>query len=268
MSRYIAAYGSAYTVSAARILGVHSGSVVPRDRIPETRVAAPALDADRIGRWMRLQALLWLPILGLAAFVDLRVLLVVPAVLTVGEATLWHVLGAGRYAADYVTGGRTIVALLATSFAFASGRLELALWSLLVFAAIADLVDGFVARRFGSSSGGAVLDMEADQASFVLYASLATYFGIAPKVMLVLPALRYGYVLLMSLRGLPIHDPKPLDGDNRRARLVCAIVVVLQLSILAPFMDPGVRSPMAWIALALLLPSYLSDVVALSRRAR
>lgn len=217
---------------------------------------------------MRLQALIWLPVFAIAVFVDLRVLLFVPLLLTVGEASLWHVLGAGKTAADYVTGGRTIVALLATSFSFASGRLDLGLWSLLVLAAIADLVDGFVARRFGSSAGGAVLDMEADQASFVLYASLATYFGIAPMVMLVLPALRYGYVLLMSVRGLPIHDPKPLDGDNRRARLVCAIAVVLQLAILAPFMEPGARAPMAWIALALLVPSYLSDVVALSRRAR
>lgn len=220
----------------------------------------------RIERWMRQQASFFLPYLAAAGAFAPELFLAVPPLVLLGHAMLWRVLGAGRFAADFVTGARVVLLVAGVAAALWTGTWNAVAWGTCVVAACMDLIDGAVARRCGASPGGAVLDMEADQASFVVFASLACAFDLAPTIVLVLPAMRFGYVLLMWVVGCAVHDPKPLDGDNRRAKVICAVVVVLQLVFLAPFVRPDLRAVAAYVAIALLVPSYVGDVRGILRR--
>ncbi len=114
--------------------------------------------------WLRMQAVWWLAWLSAAAWFgagerpqawfDLQV-----GVIALSYGTLVAILRAGRRPADVVTIGRGL-GLLATILLAVAG------WPGWWFVALAivllDLVDGAVARRFGGSPQGAVLDMETD----------------------------------------------------------------------------------------------------------
>lgn len=180
---------------------------------------------------------------------------------------LWRVLRAGRFVADWVTLARFLVAAGCAVGAAWTGGVSWVLWTGLLVAVCGDLVDGYCARRYGGSDAGAALDMEADQFATLLLAVLGVRFAGLGGWLLLLPGLRSGYVLWMHGRGGPAHDPKPLDGDNRRARLICAVMLALQLAILLPCLPLVVRRAAAGVAVALLAYSFGSDVWQLRRRA-
>lgn len=215
---------------------------------------------------MLVQSIAWLPLLALAALVP-GFPFVVGAGMVLSYAALWRLVGGGRRGADWITLGRllAVAGLLAT--AGANGGVTLAVWLGLVAAAAADLLDGWWARRFGGSPAGAVLDMEADQFTTLGLAVLAWLFtGVGPWVLL-LPAFRWIYVPCMMGRGIPVHDPKPLDGDNRRARSISAVVLILALAIVFPDSPAPARSVCLGCAVLLLAYSYASDTIQLIRRA-
>ncbi len=176
--------------------------------------------------------------------------------------SLWTQLGSWCSVADGVTRGRGL--LLCGAFLWA-GEAPAAsggwlLWTLLAAAVLADLLDGWAARRFGGSEQGALLDMETDQLTTFVLAWLG-----AAKVgpwLLLLPAFRYGYVLAGSWwLGLPVHDPKPRAGDNRQAKLLCALVMAAQLTLLAPIVPLTVAQGLGALAVAALVWSFGSDLV-------
>jgi phosphatidylglycerophosphate synthase len=105
-------------------------------------------------------------------------------------------------------------------------------FALLALAVLGDLADGAVARRYGPTQQGAVLDMETDQLTVLVLAWLCWERGIVASVLLV-PAMRWLYVLAMRWRRLPAWEPKP-TGDNARGRTVCAIVVGSLLFAICP----------------------------------
>ena len=122
-------------------------------------------------------------------------------------------------------------------------------------------------RRFGSTQEGAILDMEADQFTVLLLSLLIVRDGGLAHVLLV-PATRYVFVVVMWMLRLPAHDPKPVEGDNRRGRLCCAVVVAALLAALWPGM-PGVASDVLTAAAVLVLTySFSSDARFLVSRMR
>jgi len=168
------------------------------------------------------------------------------------------VLAAPRSLADVVTVFRAaavIALVLATAWI---GDLSWWTWALLVGAAACDLLDGALARRFGASARGAMLDMESDQLTVLSLSWLVVAGGGGVHVLL-LPALRYAFVIGAWLVGIPAVDPKPVNGDNRRGRLICAVVFVALLLALMPGM-PRVATDVFSGAAALLLSwSFAQD---------
>lgn len=168
--------------------------------------------------------------------------------------------------ADWVTLLRVVLLAVCAALAGWHGTIDIAVWVLCGVALAADLLDGFVARRTRSSAPGALLDMEADQAATLLLAVLAVVPGGAGAWALLLPAFRFTFVVLGWACALPTHDPKPRAGDNRRARRVCAMTMVLQLVAIAPFAPAAVRDACLVLAAAALTYSYSDDLRFLLRQ--
>ena len=125
--------------------------------------------------WLRVQAAVWLPalvVLGVCGATGPvpgwpHVLL---AGIAVSFASLAWILRAGSVA-DLVTMAR--VALLLVVIGLGAGKVGFVVWAAAATVVLLDLVDGALARRFGASPGGAVLDMEADQLTTLGLAALA-----------------------------------------------------------------------------------------------
>ena len=165
------------------------------------------------------------------------------------------ILRVGRRAADAVTAARFVTLLVAVGLAFAGSAN--AVW-VATAAVMLDLVDGAVARRFGGSPQGAVFDMEVDQLTVLALAAVVVAQGGGVHVLL-LPALRYAFVLAMWWAGAPAHDPKPKHGDNRRGRRVCAAVMTVLLLALWPPLPALLRDLLTAAAVALLAWSFADD---------
>lgn len=210
--------------------------------------------------WLRIQAIWWLGWLLAAAWFGAAER---PAwwgatqitAMVVTYASLLSILRAGRRAADVVTiarfAGLLVVICLAVDRPFAT-------WVGAIVVVLLDLVDGAVARRFGGSPQGAVLDMETDQLTVLGLSALVVAGGGGVHV-LILPALRYLFVLAMWWGRAPAHDPKPVDGDNRRGRIVCACVMVALLTALWPPLPPRFGDLSTAVAVVLLVWSFAGD---------
>ncbi|HZN37404.1 MAG TPA: CDP-alcohol phosphatidyltransferase family protein [Planctomycetota bacterium] len=220
--------------------------------------------------WLRVQASVWLPVLvvlgvcgaaGPAAGWRLALL----AGIAVSFASLAWILRAGSLA-DLVTMVR--VGGLLVVVGAGAGQLGVAVWTAAVAVVLLDLVDGALARRFGGSPGGAVLDMEADQLTTLGLAVVVLSIGGKAHVLL-LPAMRPAFVLAAWWLRIPAHEPKPVNGDNRRGRRVCAAVMIALLIALCPATGPAVRDVVTAIAVLLLAWSFLGDArFLLAHRAR
>ena len=223
------------------------------------------INQTALDRWLLTQALVWAVLIpAVAVWVEIEgparpQFFVFGGVMLVSHIVLVRVLGAGRTVADGVTLVRGLALWICTFLAWSSGVISWGLWVGLCLAVLADLLDGWCARRFGASDAGAMLDMETDQATTLSLAFLLHMNGVGPWVY-VLPGFRYAYLLLM--RGLQIRaaDPKPCDGDNRRAKVICALMMILLLAACAPFATPLLANIMAAVCVLLLAYSYSSDV--------
>lgn len=220
--------------------------------------------------WLRVQATLWLSLLAATALhrgQELPVGWRTPAVgLLFGSLlSLVAVLGAVRKPADFATilRGLGVVAVAWMGFELR----DWTWWTLVVLVVLGDLADGWLARRYGGSPQGAVLDMETDQLTILALSSLFVLVGGGVHT-LMLPALRYIFVLAMWILGTPAHDPKPVNGDNRRGRRICAAVVVSLILAHCPQMPVALGNLGTAIAVALLCWSYSSDTRFLLQHAR
>lgn len=215
--------------------------------------------------WLRVQAAVWLPLLAVVG-ADAAA---VPWPLLCGAVassfgSLCALLRSGRTAADLVTIARA-GGVVAVAWAQA-GALTFAAWLALLLLALLDLVDGLVARRWGATPAGAVLDMEADQATVLVFALLVVRGG-GPGWVLLAPALRYLFVLAMWAAQRPAHDPRPVGGDNRRGRRCCAAVVGTLLAALLPGLPRAGVQVAAAAAVLVLALSFASDARHLLSRA-
>ena len=209
-------------------------------------------------RWLTVSSLSGLAVLGLA----------VPSPFAAGIAFLgwgcvfsgWlYFLGGGpRTAADALTLLRLLILFAAVVLlcVFHAAALALILFAVSL---LLDMVDGWLARRNGDTAWGAVYDMESDQA-WVMGISIGIH-ALHPSVawVLIFPALRFFQVLFLKIIKLPASDPKPVDGNNMRARTIFAIVAGGLLLSLLPNLSSGPRSGILLACLLLLSGSFLSD---------
>lgn len=185
----------------------------------------------------------------------------------IAASILWRTKPHSTTPADRITLARGVGILLlyAGALLHTNGFLLLALAALL---AATDLVDGWIARRAGATEFGAVLDMEMDQFMVLTLSLMAMYLAGLPGWMILFPGLRYLNLVALRVCQLPRLDPKPKEGDNRRARLICAIVIVVLLSNLVP-LDVGLpRLLLNALALALLVWSFADDFIYIFSRSR
>ena len=222
-----------------------------------------------LSSWTRLQAVCWsaaLAWLALDAGTEASRALVAAGV-GLSVLSLALVLRAPRALADVVTLGRAAAVVAALAAPWWLGDESWLVWSLLVAASTCDLFDGALARARGATAHGAILDMEVDQLSVLAMSALFVCGGGATFALL-LPALRYAYVLASWPAKLPATDPKPRDGDNRRAKQICAAVVISLLLALMPGFPAAFGDAVTAVAAALLTWSFAGDWVFLLRRGR
>lgn len=223
-------------------------------------------------RWLVVQAVLWLAFLihGAVAIAGRGLapveFIVLGGLVVASWWVLWLMADNGRTIADWVTLGRFAVLLTAAAWVVAAGEVTWGTWAVLLAAVCADLLDGYCARRWGGSPAGAVLDMETDQLVTLVLVVLACNFAAGPVWLLVLPAMRYLYILYVALLGNPTYEPKPRDGDNSRGRFICALTLVMVLVCLMPGIPPVVGLVASAVATVALVYSFGSDAVFLAQR--
>lgn len=136
-------------------------------------------------------------------------------------------------------------------------------WWLVLLAAPAvllDAVDGRVARHTGTASAqGSRLDMETD-AALLLVLTVPLAFTIGPWV-LAIGLMRYAFVVLSWFR--PAWR-EPLDFSQFR-RVVAAIQAVVLVVALVPVVPLTGACIILALSLALLLTSFLRDIITLER---
>ena len=130
---------------------------------------------------------------------------------------------------------------------------------LFALAALGDLADGWMARRYGETPQGAVYDMETDQLLITALALSAHATVSFPPWILLFPAFKFVNVLGLHAIGVKATNPKPIDGDNRRGRIVCALVVIALLTTLLPGALEGWRLLAVFIVLLALAASFAAD---------
>jgi phosphatidylglycerophosphate synthase len=168
--------------------------------------------------------------------------------------------------ANLATASRgTMVALLAALVGErVSGSVQYIVLAVGIVAAILDGVDGWLARRSNTASRfGARFDMETDALLILTLAVLAWQFGKAGPWVLLSGVLRYAFVLAgIALPWLRA----PLPASFRRKTMAVLQTVALLFAI-APFLPRAVSEPIAAIALAGLVISFLTDAIWLKRAA-
>jgi phosphatidylglycerophosphate synthase len=223
-------------------------------------MATPRTTTAPTATWLRWQAVVWLAVLTaigcrppLASGVSAPV---IAATMLGSYAVLLARLRSGRTLADGVTIARGLG--IAALVAFAARPLGAVAWLAAAAVVAADLLDGALARRRGPSVHGAELDMETDQLVVLGLAVLVVAGGGGVHVLL-LPALRYAFVLAAWCTNVPAHEPKPVHGDNRRGRRVCAAVLVALLVAAWAGTPRGLADAVVAAAVALLAWSFAGD---------
>jgi len=163
-----------------------------------------------------------------------------------------------------VTLARLVLGSLFGGIALDLGELALAgpvAWFALVIAAFALMLDGLdgpLARaRKQASPFGARFDMEVDALLILLLALLAWQQAKAGPWVLVIGALRYGFVVAGWLWPALA---RPLPPSWRR-KFVCVVQGVSLAVLLAPVVQPPASDAIAGAALLLILYSFAVDVI-------
>ena len=141
-------------------------------------------------------------------------------------------------------------------------------WSVVAIAIVAvvlDGVDGWIARRTGSSSAfGERFDMETDAALILALAILAWRYGKAGPWILGAGLLRY---LFVASGWLWPWMARPL-APTLRGRLICVVQIAALIIALAPIIVPPASTAVAALGLIALSYSFLVDTLRLARSRR
>ena len=126
-----------------------------------------------------------------------------------------------------------------------------------------DGVDGWLARRHRIASDfGARFDMEIDALLILALSVLAWQFGKAGAWVVICGGLRYLFVVAGAIWPWLRAPLQP----SRRRQTICVVQIVALTLVVVPFVPPAVSAPLAAIALAALLYSFLVDTLWLWQR--
>jgi len=166
--------------------------------------------------------------------------------------------------ANLVTAIRAaIVCTVGSSIVFSGGQRDASsfLWIVIALVAVAlllDGLDGYLARRYRQESTlGARFDMEIDALQILVLSVAAFLFAKAGAWVLLIGAMRYGFVLAQYLKPR-LNAPLPVSA---RRKLVCVIQVLVLCVVLLPPLGPPVSSVLAAFALVLLTYSFVVDIL-------
>jgi len=245
----------------------------PQDSITSDTVgAARGADATTAHQhWLLATSTTGIVLIGVAAQRPLSSLLaflpwaaLVFAALALRHRSAWR-------AADWVTTLRVGLFLIAAAFSL-DPEARILVTALFVLAAVGDLLDGYVARRYGSGPHGAVLDMEADQLfvfALALAALLKTDSSSDPALwLLVFPGLKYAFTAAQLGLRLPAGNPQPDQRGNQRARWVYFTVVLLLLGATLPRTLPDWYLALLALAAVALTASFAGDLLHTLRQRR
>ena len=132
-----------------------------------------------------------------------------------------------------------------------------------VVVTLLDGVDGWLARRHRIASDfGARFDMEIDALLILALSVLAWQFGKAGAWVVASGALRYLFVAAGATWPW-LQAPLP---PSRRRQTICVVQIVALMLAVVPSVPPAVSAPIAAVALAALLYSFLVDTLWLWQR--
>lgn len=212
-----------------------------------------------LDRWSLLLAVSSIITLSSAVFVPAAILCVVLAIiggLFFSSLMFWH---SQRRKADWVTYLRILLAILFLFRGATEAPLNWAdpLVALMILSL--DALDGYFARRQGPTYTGAVFDMEGDAFFVSTLALLAVTLGKLPLWLLILPAWRYLYVLILSVRQQ--FRPMPLfKRGGWRGKIVCVLIQVTLIIDLVPAVALEFKWFISATAVLILTASFLSDL--------
>ena len=168
-------------------------------------------------------------------------------------------------AADLITGFRAVLVVVLVAMAGRPAPTNVA-WIIVVIAIVAvvlDGVDGWVARRTGTSSAfGMRFDMETDAALILVLAILTWRNGKAGPWILGAGLLRY---LFVGAGWVWPWMAQPLE-PTPRGRLICVVQIAALIIALAPIVVPPASTAVAALGLIALSYSFLVDTFRLARR--
>ena len=175
--------------------------------------------------------------------------------------------GPGLGAANRVTLGRAAMVLPLAALALQPAILGTAgAWWIIAVSTVAmilDSVDGWIARRTGTTPFGARFDMELDAFLILALSVLVWQSGQAGAWVLLIGALRYLFVAAGWVWPALTAELPP----SRRRQTVCVVQGVVLLLCLTPVVPSVMASVVAVVALGLLSASFAVDVRWLARRA-
>jgi phosphatidylglycerophosphate synthase len=135
--------------------------------------------------------------------------------------------------------------------------------ALVLFTLALDGVDGYLARRYRHESAfGARFDMEIDALMILILSGAAALLDKAGWWVVLIGLMRYGFL------AAAWFDPR-LGGDlfpSFRRKLICVVQITALCLLLVPFVVPPVSTGIAIVALALLIYSFVVDILYLLRQ--
>ena len=132
-----------------------------------------------------------------------------------------------------------------------------------VLVTLLDGVDGWLARRHRIASDfGARFDMEIDALLILALSVLAWQFGKAGAWVVLSGALRYVFVIA-GARWPWLQAPLP---PSRRRQTICVVQIVALTVAVVPAVPVSLSTPLAAVALAALVSSFLVDTLWLWQR--
>jgi phosphatidylglycerophosphate synthase len=134
--------------------------------------------------------------------------------------------------------------------------------ALAIPALVTDGLDGWLARRAGTSSAfGARFDMETDAVLILVLCALAWQLGKAGPWILAAGLMRYAFVAAARVLPWMRRELPP----SRRRQTACVVQLVALLVMLAPFVPTAASVAIGTASLALLAGSFAADVMWLAR---
>jgi phosphatidylglycerophosphate synthase len=184
---------------------------------------------------------------------------------SIALAAAWHLNGRGFGLANQITLLRTgLVSLVGGALLGGEAHISWSLAAVIATALTLDAVDGWFARHFGLTSRfGARFDLEIDALMILILSALIWQTGRAGPWVLLIGAMRYGFVAL-GLIWRPARRPLP---PSLRRKTACAVLGVLLLLCLVPPMPLWLAHAVAALGLSIQLTSFGIDLAWLYRHA-